>query len=84
MEVDSAFCGFAIYKTNIFIHSKYNYRMDLSLFNYRDLAINMNLFPFSEDIIILPDCEHRFFHLYAKKNLNARIMIANSDIFIYQ
>tara|TARA_Y100000389_G_C17442184_1_gene509286 strand:+ start:336 stop:2036 length:1701 start_codon:yes stop_codon:yes gene_type:complete len=84
LEVDSAFCGFAIYKTNIFIHSKYNYRMDLSLFNSRDLAINMNLFPFSKDIIILPDCEHRFFHLYAKKNLSARIMIANSDIFIYQ
>jgi hypothetical protein len=83
MEVDSAFCGFAIYKTNIFINSKYHYLMDLSLFDTDVLKTNMKILPFSKQIIHSPDCEHRYFHLYAKKYLGARIMMANIDIFNY-
>lgn len=43
----------------------------------------MKILPSSKKIIHLPDCEHRYFHLYAKKYLGARIMIANTDIFTY-
>ena len=82
MEVDSAFCGFSIYKTNIFIKSKYHYMMDLSLYDSNVLKTNMKILPFNEKTEI-PDCEHRYFHLYAKKYLGARIMIANTDIFNY-
>lgn len=83
MEVDSAFCGFAIYKTDVFIRSKYHYIMDLTLFNANDLNTNMRILPFGEEIAKTPDCEHRYFHLYAKKHLGARIMMANIDVFTY-
>uniref|UniRef100_A0A6C0KER0 Glycosyltransferase 2-like domain-containing protein n=1 Tax=viral metagenome TaxID=1070528 RepID=A0A6C0KER0_9ZZZZ len=85
LDVHSAFCGFAIYKTNIFLKSHYHYLMDLSLFDKDELKESINLLPFSKKTMMIhSDCEHRYFHLNAKKKLNARIKLANDDIFIYK
>jgi hypothetical protein len=74
VPVYSAFNGFAIYKTNMFLNCSYS------------ADIHINLFPKH----LLPpkilkhfknDCEHRKFHLEAIKKNGARIMVSPLSIF---
>ena len=74
IPVYSAFNGFAIYKTNMFLNCSYS------------AGIHINLFPKH----LLPpkilnhfknDCEHRKFHLEAIKKNGARIMVSPLSIF---
>ena len=82
LPVDSAFCGFGIYKTHIFINYKYsvNWRPDL-LLNPADFRAYMKPGIIREQAQWIGDCEHRNFHAEAKNGSNARIMIANAQLF---
>ena len=73
IQVYSAFNGFAIYKTHIFIDIIYTSDIDLSLFPGK---IIHNKIRSKKD-----DCEHRGFHLRAIKEKNARICIYNKSVF---
>ena len=88
VAVDSAFCGFAIYKTKVFINHEYLGYLDPSLFDKNKLVQNLRRFPplqpDGRPVNIqgkLVDCEHRAFHLAAKKYSNARIMVAKDQLF---
>lgn len=88
VAVDSAFCGFAIYKTKVFVNHEYLGYLDPSLFDENKLVQNLRRFPplqpDGRPVNIqgkLMDCEHRAFHLAAKKYSNARIMVAKDQLF---
>jgi hypothetical protein len=73
IQVYSAFNGFAIYKTSIFVDILYSSDIDLSLFPTK---IRHYVIRSKKD-----DCEHRGFHLRAIKERNARIYIYNKSVF---
>lgn len=81
IQVYSAFNGFAIYKTSIFIDSEYSNTIKIELFPSQILAKQIELT--GEQIInkIIDDCEHRVFHLNAIKKHNARICIYPKSVF---
>ena len=78
---DSAFNGFAIYKTNIFIDINYKSIVDFNIFDQTKLK----KFKKNNNILInnnsFYDCEHRYFHFQAKKKNNARILLLNKNLF---
>jgi len=87
----SAFNGFSIYKSNIFLKCYYDgkLRLDLiprSLININQhilkdkLKLNNTTISKSEDSIY-EDCEHRSFHLQAVKKFNAKICISPNILF---
>jgi hypothetical protein len=91
LEVYSAFNGFAIYKTDKFINSKYNGRrqdhftkseIDQSL-NYIKQKYNLPTLTLGDTSWIGKniDCEHTNFHLDAIKLNNAKIRIAKDKLF---
>jgi len=87
----SAFNGFSIYKSNIFLKCYYDgkLRVDLiprilikrnQLLVREKLKLNNRIISNSEDSIY-EDCEHRSFHLQAIKNFNAKICISPKILF---
>jgi len=87
----SAFNGFSIYKSNIFLNCYYDgkLRLDLiprSLININQLVVkdklklNNTTISKSEDSIY-EDCEHRSFHLQAVKKFNAKICMSPQILF---
>jgi hypothetical protein len=78
----SAFNGFAIYKTNKFIHGFYDYKPRLDLLPKHLLDANEKIAGpiYLKGKAGLIDCEHRSFHLMAVNN-GARIRIAPEIIF---
>jgi hypothetical protein len=85
-ECYSAFNGFAIYKSKIFIKSYYEWRFSetFKFITPKMLTKHQQAFP---TFIKLKtdnrmDCEHRFFHFLAHFNLNARIRISPQFLFI--
>jgi hypothetical protein len=85
----SAFNGFSIYRTKIFIDSYYDGRIRLDLLNTEHLishskAANSKLIlkDYGHVKGYAEDCEHRAFHLMAIKNHNAKIMICPEILFI--
>ena len=95
LEVESAFNGFAIYKTNKFLHDDiyydFKFKKNIDLFNETELIKNINYINnnnFNETISInnlkynmIDDCEHKYFHKMAKIINNCKIIIYNKNIF---
>lgn len=74
IPVYSAFNGFAIYKTNMFLNCSYSSFIHIHLFPKQLLTAKIvNYFK--------NDCEHRKFHLEAIKKNGARIMVSPLSIF---
>lgn len=78
----SAFNGFAIYRTNLFINYFYDPKPRLDLIPKHLIEKNIQLCGpmYLKDKAAIVDCEHRSFHLMAVKN-GARIRIAPEVIF---
>ena len=74
IPVYSAFNGFAIYKTNMFLNCSYSSLIHIKLFP-KQLLPRKLLNHFKND------CEHRKFHLEAIKKNGARIMVSPLSIF---
>jgi hypothetical protein len=84
IKVDSAFCGFALYKKEKFKGCSYNGLLSLSFMDKELLKKNITTFKIQKinnGIINPEDSEHKHFHMMAKKRNNARIMVACADIF---
>ena len=74
IPVYSAFNGFAVYKTNMFLNCSYSAEIHINLFPKHLLPPKiLNHFK--------NDCEHRKFHLEAIKKNGARIMVSPLSIF---
>jgi hypothetical protein len=74
IPVYSAFNGFAIYKTSMFLNCSYSSFIHIHLFPKQLLPAKIvNYFK--------NDCEHRKFHLEAIKKNGARIMVSPLSIF---
>lgn len=74
ISVYSAFNGFAIYKSNMFLNCSYSSFIDIRLFP-KELLPSKLLNHFKND------CEHRKFHLEAMKKNGAKIMVSPLSIF---
>jgi hypothetical protein len=81
IPVYSAFNGFAIYKTSMFLNCSYSSKIDLDLFPPD--SINKQVEQTNVDVIpnLNNDCEHRKFHLEAIKKNGAKIMISTKSLF---
>lgn len=81
IHVYSAFNGFAIYKSSVFLDCTYNATIKLSLFprNIIKKQINVTNCLFLKNMS--DDCEHRAFHLEAIQKHNARIRICTKSLF---
>jgi hypothetical protein len=83
----SAFNGFAIYRTSKFVNCYYDgkFRLDLLPQNYLKMTLNAtkNELKFQKYDVgnKYEDCEHRSFHIMAKNENGARIMIAPEILF---
>ena len=74
IPVHSAFNGFAIYKTSMFLNCSYSSMIHINLFPKHLIRCKIvNDFK--------NDCEHRKFHLEAIKKNGARIMVSPLSIF---
>ncbi len=74
IPVYSAFNGFAVYKTSMFLNCSYSSFIHIHLFPKQLLPAKIvNYFK--------NDCEHRKFHLEAIKKNGARIMVSPLSIF---
>lgn len=74
IPVHSAFNGFAIYKTSMFLNCSYSSMIHIHLFPKQLIPAKiLNNFK--------NDCEHRKFHLEAIKKNGARIMVSPLSIF---
>jgi len=85
IECDSAFNGFAIYKYKRFKGCVYKSVIDdLTIFNVNKLG-NMRdkhgVIPNAPSNTNAYDCEHRYYHLNAKKNNEAKIFICKNSLF---
>jgi len=74
IPVYSAYNGFSIYKTDMFLNCSYGSEININLFP-KHLLPSKILNNFKND------CEHRKFHLEAIKKNNARIMVSPLSIF---
>lgn len=74
IPVHSAFNGFAIYKTSMFLNCSYSSMIFIDLFPKHLIRCKI-LNDFKDD------CEHRKFHLEAIKKNGARIMVSPLSIF---
>jgi len=94
LECISSFNGFSIYKTNKFLNTYYDGRVRLDLIPKCNLDIhkkvtNSNLVYkkyYKPDGTInvdglYEDCEHRAFHIQARQNSGAKIMISPEILF---
>jgi len=89
LECFSAFNGFAIYKTSKFIDCKYDGRIRLDLIPKKYLEENKYanhsdiIYSNTVDIVncYKEDCEHRFFHMMAKKRNKVKICISPEILF---
>jgi hypothetical protein len=81
IHVYSAFNGFALYKSEIFLRCSYSADIDVQLFP-RD-SIMIQCIIVQQNIIpkFYADCEHRKFHLEAIKKYGARIRVPLLSLF---
>jgi len=84
----SSFNGFAIYRTNLFLHCKYDGKVNLRLASPSQMLAHKR--ATNSPIIFkdyghvkgrYEDCEHRAFHVQAITQHNAKIMIAPEVLF---
>lgn len=86
-ECRSAFNGFAIYKTALFLDCHYDWRMPKQYMKLEDLLEQQRILwgvgsirPLDEQTDE-PDCEHRAFHMMATAKNGARIRISPECLF---
>jgi hypothetical protein len=81
LPVYSAFNGFALYKTSVFIESAYSSDIRDDLFP--DGSIEKHCLTIGQDSLSYKkgDCEHRHFHLDAIRRKGARIRISLLSLF---
>jgi hypothetical protein len=86
-ECDSAFNGFAIYRCSKFVGSNYDWHLPKAYITKQQLDLNMAAIGFREPLTPYPeislesDCEHRHFHMRAKRDFGARIFISPMCLF---
>jgi hypothetical protein len=81
IEVWSAFNGFAIYKTNIFINCNYSSIPCTKIIPRNLLNKQISLVGSYPISIEMGDCEHRAFHISAIVNYGARIRVMTKHLF---
>lgn len=73
----SAFNGFAIYRTPLFLNCKYNGKLNISYLSKDIVNENIKVCGKLKPLILKnQDCEHRRFHITAVQKNNARIRIS--------
>lgn len=79
--VCSAFNGFSIYRTAVFLNCSYDTTIDLRWFSQRFIQDQQRIT--GQKIIAFKgsDCEHRKFHLEAIRKNNARIRVSVKSLF---
>jgi len=84
----SSFNGFSIYKTNKFLKTYYDGRIRKDLIPKINMQAHMNItkskLVYKKYITVdgrYEDCEHRAFHIQARQNSGARIMISPEILF---
>jgi len=85
-ECRSAFNGFAMYKTSVFLDCHYDWRMPKQYMTLEELKENQQLVGMSSRSPLdaqtdEPDCEHRAFHMMAIAKHDARIRITPECLF---
>ena len=86
-ECRSAFCGFAIYKTDMFLDCHYDWRIPKQYMTLKELEKQRRLLWNVGSVSPLemqtdePDCEHRSFHMMAIDKHGARIRITPEILF---
>ena len=85
VECHSAFNGFAIYKTAKFINCEYKWNINdnfkfitLDMMRENETALTLKYINTS---LKPEDCEHRYFHMQAREENNAKIMISPLCLF---
>jgi hypothetical protein len=81
IQVISAFNGFAIYRTPIFLNCSYSSDIDISMFPRQFLLANQQAVGSKIIKYKKCDCEHRKFHMEAILRNNAKIMISTKSLF---
>jgi hypothetical protein len=84
----SSFNGFSLYRTNKFLNTYYDGRIRLDLIPAPNLAAHKiaakSKVIYKKYITVdgrYEDCEHRAFHIQARQNSGARIMISPDVLF---
>ena len=84
----SSFNGFSIYRTSMFLNTRYDGRIRLDLISKKNIISHMKatksklVYKKYETVDgRYEDCEHRAFHIQAQKNSGARIMISPDILF---
>jgi hypothetical protein len=75
LKCASAFNGFSIYRTNVFLNCNYDGRFR------GDLVKNVYNIGYPVNVNVAEDCEHRSFHLEAINKNNARVRISPKILF---
>jgi hypothetical protein len=81
IHVYSAFNGFALYKSSVFLDCSYSADIKFSLFPKNILKKQINSTNCKFIKMLRDDCEHRAFHLEAIKKNNAKIRICTNSLF---
>jgi len=84
----SAFNGFSIYRTNKFLNTYYDGRIRRDLVPAKNMAAHIKAsnskLIYKKYVTVdgrYEDCEHRAFHIQARQNSGARIMISPEIVF---
>jgi len=83
LDCHSAFNGFAIYKKNKFMDSKYEFDIyeNLQQIPKHLILENMEVLNRNYYIHFIEDCEHRYFHYHSILQHNAKIRISPQILF---
>jgi hypothetical protein len=88
LQCISSFNGFSIYKTHMFLKTYYDGRIRIDLIPQQNIISHSK---FAKSSLVYKkyvtsdcryeDCEHRAFHIQARQNSGARIMISPEILF---
>ena len=81
IPVYSAFNGFAIYKTSMFLNCSYSAHIDLKILPLKILKKEIELTGCEINKDFENDCEHRMFHMESIKKNGSKIMISLKSVF---
>ena len=88
LQAISSFNGFSIYRTNKFLNTCYDGGVRLDLISHNNLKAHSTMtgskLVFKKYVTLdgkYEDCEHRAFHIQARQNSGARIMISPEVLF---
>jgi hypothetical protein len=90
LECLSAFNGFALYKSAVFLKCDYDWKRPLEYMRLEDIKQNREALGFKniryplDKSVEKPDCEHRSFHMSAIHRFGARIRISPEILFCHE